>query len=48
VKLDDEWDQDVIETEERIQLYSGLMDPEEFQGGWIIGPGTEAGFWYTY
>jgi hypothetical protein len=46
--LDDEWDQDVIETEERIQLYSGLMDPEEFQGGWVIGPGTEAGFWYTY
>ena len=46
--LDDEWDQDVIETEERTQLYSGNMDPEEFQGGWVINPDREAGFWSTY
>jgi hypothetical protein len=39
--LDDEWEQDVIEAEERIQLYSGLMDPEVFQGGWMISPGIE-------
>lgn len=47
--LHDQWCQDVVETEERIQMYSGRMDPEEFQGGWIMRYGvTEAGFWYGY
>ncbi|KAF7510607.1 hypothetical protein GJ744_006219 [Endocarpon pusillum] len=47
--LHDQWQQDVIETEERTKMYSGLMDPEEFQGGWIMSHGmTEAGFWYRY
>jgi hypothetical protein len=47
--LHDQWRQDVVETEERIKMYSGLMDPEQFRGGWIMGRGmTEARFWYSY
>ncbi|KAF1997477.1 hypothetical protein P154DRAFT_524804 [Amniculicola lignicola CBS 123094] len=47
--LDDQWLQDVVETEERIKMYSGQIDPEDFQGGWIMGYGmTEAGFWNSY
>lgn len=47
--LDDQWRQDVVETEERIKMYSGLVDPEDFEGGWIMGYGmTEAGFWHSY
>jgi hypothetical protein len=47
--LHDQWDEDVVETEERIKMYLGRLDPEEFRSGWITLPGmTEAGFWYSY
>jgi hypothetical protein len=47
--LDDHWKEDVIETENRIKMYSGLIEPEEFESGWNYLPGqTAAGFWYCY
>ena len=46
--LDDEWDQDVVEIEERIQIYSKIMDPEQFVEGWEITTGTKATFWNRY
>jgi hypothetical protein len=47
--LHDQWPQDVIEREECIMMYSGNLDPMEFQGGWIMSPGvTKVEFWYSY
>ena len=46
--LDDEWDEDVVDIEERIQIYSRIMDPEQFVGGWEITTGTKARFWNRY
>jgi hypothetical protein len=47
--LDDNWDQVAIETEDRIRMDNGVIDPEYFQGSWRLGSRIkEAGFWYTY